>query len=277
MKYHFKILAFLGLVFSLASCANHNARQKAADLSAQRAGFQSHILKAGQFWLQTYQRIKNPKLPYTVYIEGDGYAFLDKRHVSPDPTPKRPMLLNLATMDYRSNIVYIARPCQYVNISMDGHCSEMYWTTKRMSEEVVNSINVAIKDITKGHPVDLVGYSGGGGIAVLVASRNSHVRSILTLAANLDYIRFNEYHHVTRPMIGSLNPIDAASKIRHIPQLHFTGAEDTIVPAFIADHYIQSSASRCVRQEIIPKVTHNSGWYDVWPYILGSAITCSAK
>jgi hypothetical protein len=274
MKYHFNIFLLINILFLMTSCASHDARQKSAALVETDAGFQSHILKAGTFWLQTYQKIKNPHLPYAIYIEGDGFAFRNKRQASPDPTPKRPMLLNLAAMDYRSNVIYIARPCQYVNIAMDNHCNQSYWTTKRMSEEVVNSINVAIQDITRGQPLDLIGFSGGGGIAVLVASRNKHVRSIVTLAGNLDYIRFNEYHHVSRPMIGSLNPIDAAYKNRNIPQLHLSGANDNIVPAFITDHFVQSSHSTCVRQEILPDVSHDTGWYDVWSYVLGTAVTC---
>ena len=39
--------------------------------------------------------------------------FADGSANSDNPTPVNPMLLKLATMDKRPNIVYIARPCQY--------------------------------------------------------------------------------------------------------------------------------------------------------------------
>ena len=145
-----------------------------------------------------------------------------------------------------------------------------------MSDEVVNSINVAIKNITHNQPVDIIGYSGGGGVAVLVAARNSQIRSIVTVAGLLDHVAFNQYHNV-RPMVGSLNPIDIATKVRNIPQIHYTGGDDKIVPAFIADKFVQVANSPCVKQEIVPGVSHDSGWEKMWNYILSMPVTCATK
>lgn len=272
MKYLFNIISIAAL-FILTSCASHEVRQKSANVLANHYGFSSHLVKAGAFWLQTYQKVSNPRLPYVIYIEGDGFAFKNKWQISDDPTPKRPMLLDLAGKDSRSNVVYIARPCQYGAIRTDHKCNNAYWTTKRLSDEVVSSINAAITDISHGNPVDLIGYSGGGGAAVLIAARNPNIRSIITIAGNLDHVRFNQYHKV-RPMIGSLNPIDVAMKVRNIPQTHYSGAEDLIVPSFITDNFIQSAHSSCVKQEIIPKVSHDSGWDKSWNYILSTPVTC---
>ena len=271
-----RFLALMLIPFVLTSCTSHESRQKSANMIAEHSGFKSDVIKAGAFWLQTYQKVQNPNLPYTVYIEGDGFAFRNKWQISEDPTPTRSMVLELATRDYRSNIIYIARPCQYEAIEIDHYCNNSYWTTKRMSDEVVNSINVAIKTITHNQPVDIIGYSGGGGIAVLVAERNKQIRSIITIAANLDHVAFNQYHNV-RPMIGSLNPIDVATKVRNIPQMHYTGGEDKIVPAFIADKFVQVSNSPCVKQEIVPDISHDSGWEKMWNYVLSTPVTCDQK
>ncbi len=275
MKFLSKIISFIFIALAISACANtgHDTRQKVADLLAVRNGFQSKIMKGGQFWLQTYQRISNPNLPYVFYIEGDGFAFRDRFTISDDPTPKRSMVFALATQDYRSNVVYIARPCQYV-AGMDMHCNSAYWTEKRMASEVVDSINEAIKTISHGQPFHLVGYSGGGGIAVLIADRNKKVRSILTIAANLDPKLFNEYHHV-KPMLGSLNPIDVAHSTRNVPQLHISGGKDDIVKPFITDKYVKAANSPCVKQEILPNVSHDKGWDKAWKYILGSPVTCA--
>lgn len=274
---HFKSLVAIALVpFLLASCSSHKSRQQYANLAANKSGFTPHVIKAGAFWLQTYQKVHNPNLPYTIYIEGDGFAFRTKWEISEDPTPKHPMILGLATRDYRSNVIYIARPCQYEAINMDHYCNNSYWTTKRMSDEVVNSMNIAITSLTHNQPVDLIGYSGGGGIAVLVASRNKQVRSIITIGGLLDHVAFNQYHKV-RPMIGSLNPIEVATKISNIPQMHYTGGEDKIIPAFIADKFVQTSNSPCVHQVILPKVSHDSGWEKSWNYILSTPVTCEKK
>ena len=253
-----RFLALMLIPFVLTSCTSHESRQKSANMIAEHSGFKSDVIKAGAFWLQTYQKVQNPNLPYTVYIEGDGFAFRNKWQISEDPTPTRSMVLELATRDYRSNIIYIARPCQYEAIEIDHYCNNSYWTTKRMSDEVVNSINVAIKTITHNQPVDIIGYS------------------IITIAANLDHVAFNQYHNV-RPMIGSLNPIDVATKVRNIPQMHYTGGEDKIVPAFIADKFVQVSNSPCVKQEIVPDISHDSGWEKMWNYVLSTPVTCDQK
>jgi hypothetical protein len=265
----------------LASCTSHESRQKRADELATNFHFTPHVIKAGKFLLHTYQKVQNPNLPYAIYIEGDGFAFRNKWDISEDPTPTHPMVLGLATLDHRSNVIYIARPCQYEAINMDSYCNNSYWTTKRMSDEVVNSINVAIKNLTHNQPVDLIGYSGGGGVAVLVAERNKQVRTLITVAGLLDHIAFNQYHTTERykikPMIGSLNPIDVATKISHIPQMHYTGGEDKIIPAFIADKFVQASNSSCVHQVIIPKASHDSGWEKAWNHILSTPVTCEKK
>ena len=124
-------------------------------------------------------------------------------------------------------------------------------------------MNDAIKSISKGQPIDLIGYSGGGGIAVLIADRNKKVRSILTIAGLLDHKLFTEHHKVL-PMIGSLNPIDVAYRLRNIPQLHMSGGKDVIVRPSIADHYVVTANSRCVKHQIRPDISHDKGWEGEW-------------
>lgn len=281
MKYLSKASCLIALSLSLflASCGGGSPqsyvgqRLRAADRVAEKYHFTKRLVKGDRFWVQTYQKIKNPSLPFVVYLEGDGLAFRNKYTISDDPTPLHPMLLSLAALDPRPNVVYIARPCQYVMEIDRAVCSDTYWSDKRMSEEIVRSINDVIVKVTDKKPVSLVGFSGGGGIAVLIAARNKQIHDILTIAGNLDHKAFNEYHKA-RPMIGSLNPIAYAATIRNIPQLHISGGSDKVVPAFIGDKFVQASSSPCVHQEIIPNATHQNGWNKVWHYILSSPIRC---
>ena len=77
---------------------------------------------------------------------------------------------NLAFGDDSPNVVYLARPCQYVEGTI---CSSYYWTVARFSSEVVEAEYEAIKKIVGDNPVILIGFSGGAQIAGLVAvSRN---------------------------------------------------------------------------------------------------------
>lgn len=236
-------------------------------------GFKKELVKGGDFWITTYQKVTNPNLPYVFYIEGDGRAFNGKYRVSNDPTPRRKMFIKLATLDNRANVVYVARPCQYTPMELNPKCSVPYWTTKRLSEDSVESISQVINSINNGKPFSLVGFSGGGGIAILVAERNSLAKDIITISGNLDHKEFTKHHNVT-PMVGSLNPIDYARKVNHIPQLHLSGGKDTVIPPFIADNFVQASASKCVKQKIFADSTHENSWEQVWEYILTLPLTC---
>lgn len=268
------ILVYFVFLLFLSSCTSHSTRQKTADANADKYGFKSEIVKGGQFWLRTYQKITNPGLPFVFYIEGDGFAFKNKFTISDDPTPKNSMMIRMAGMDYRSNVVYIARPCQYLEGGAMEHCDYSYWTRKRLAPEVVDGMNEAITSIAKGQPIDLVGYSGGGGIAVLIADRNKKVRSIVTVAGLLDHRLFTEQHKVP-PMIGSLNPIDVAYRLRNIPQLHISGGKDEVVRPSIADSYVLTANSGCVKSQILPDLGHDRGWESEWKDILYMPVTCA--
>lgn len=277
MTFHSKncstFLVFVLLCF-LSSCSilSPADRKTLADGIATEAHFSNKLEKGDKFWLYTYQKISDPKAPFVVYIEGDGFIVYGDS-ISNDPTPMNPMLLRLAAIDNRPNIIYIARPCQYSKNQNLGVCDSSYWTSKRMSEDSVEAIDEIIRKITRNNPVDLVGFSGGGGIAVLVAARNHNVRSIITVAGNLDHVAFNKYHKTT-PMTGSLNPIDYVGYVKNIPQLHLSGAQDRAVPPFIAENFQKAGGSRCIDREIFPGFTHSKGWESVWSSIISRDISC---
>lgn len=235
--------------------------------------FNRVLVKGGDFWITTYQKITDKNAPYVFYIEGDGAAFNGKYRISHNPTPRRQMFINLAAMDTRPNVVYVARPCQYTEKELNPKCSNAYWTNKRMSDDSVESLNQVINSINKNGLFSLVGFSGGGGVAVLIAARNNMVKDILTIAANLDHVAFTSHHNVT-PMVGSLNPIDYAYKVRNIPQLHISGAKDDKIPPFIADKFVTACSSPCVKQRIMPKMYHLYGWDKIWEYVLTIPLKC---
>ena len=274
MKYLSKIgFAVLAISLLLSSCQTP-ARNNAPLTMGKLYGFEKVLVKGGDFWITTYQKIENKSEPYVFYVEGDGAAFAGKYKVSTNPTPRRQMFINLAAMDKRSNVVYVAMPCQYTPMELNPKCNSSYWTDKRLSDDSVAAINDVINKVNSNHQkFSLVGYSAGGGIAVLVAARNSMVRDIITIAGNLDIRAFTNYHNIP-PMIGSLNPINYAKSIKHIPQRHVSGGKDDIVPVFIADKYIEESASPCVKQEIFPKLTHKLGWNKIWEYIYNRPVRC---
>jgi len=262
-------VAYIAAALILSACA------PTAQFLAEKNSFTSKAIQADKFLLQTYQKVTDPSLPYVVYIEGDGLAFKNKQP-SDDPTPIHPVMLQLAILDKRPNVVYIARPCQYLLQENGSVCNYHYWTDKRMSEDSVVSMNEAVMKVSRGRAVNIVGFSGGGSIAVLIAARNPSIASIITIAGNLDHKSFNEYHHV-RPMTASLNAIDYASKVKDIPQLHLSGGQDAIVPAFISEKFVEAVHSKCAHREVITNATHLEGWAAVWPAITQRALVCDNK
>jgi len=262
----------LSLCFLLtAGCATllPQNRYAAADRIAA-AGFQKSTIRTLSFTLTAYVRVKNPGGPIHVYIEGDGAAWLSRTRLSDDPTPKTPLVLELAALDPASNVVYLARPGQYAAEGVPD-CDAAYWSEKRFSSEVVEAINKAVdalRDRAGSREIHLIGYSGGAAVAVLAAAKRSDVDSLRTVAGNLDPEAVNRYHHVSS-MKNFLNPMDAAEKLRNLPQRHFVGSQDTVVPPGIARSFLKRAGrpdSSAIT--VVEGATHTRGWQEHWKALL---------
>ena len=213
-----------------------------------------------------------PSKVLTVYIEGDGLAWINQSIISPDPTPINPMALKLALQHPKDNAVaYLARPCQYI-IKQNDRCSNKYWTSHRFSSEVIHSMNSAIDKLKKEYNSDklqLIGYSGGGAIAVLAASQRTDVISLVTLAGNLDHHAWTAHHKVS-PLTGSLNPAAVWKKVQTIPQVHFVGANDKIVPKNVIASYTRHFANGSSMLKVVPGFDHSCCWTERWSELLGT-------
>ncbi|CAA7627306.1 Esterase/lipase/thioesterase [Candidatus Terasakiella magnetica] len=267
---------FLALAFpALAGCATID-RDVNADSIAGPVGLKRMIVKTDPFVLTTFARIRDPGQPVTVYIEGDGLAWLSRSEVSLDPTPREAMGLALAAADPTPNVVYLARPCQFTARAKNPTCGIAYWTGKRFSPEVVASMNQAVDQIAAqvpGQKINLVGYSGGGAVAVLVAAGRKDVGSIRTVAGNLDHAEVNRLAKVSQ-LSGSINAIDVAAQVAKIPQIHFSGAADTTVPPVIAERFAGAVGTSCARIKVVPGATHETGWRERWRELQGLPLGC---
>ena len=259
----------------LGGCAN---RVEHADAIASSSGLQRVQVKTNVFLLTAYTKIIDPSKPFNIYIEGDGLAWLSRTMVSPDPTPRKALGLSLAASDPAANVIYIARPCQFTPLELDGNCNKIYWTSRRFSEEVIASVNQAIDKLagsSEEHKLNLIGYSGGGAVVILLAARRHDVASIRTVAGNLDHAEVNRLHDVTQ-LSGSLNAIDVAARVASIPQLHFSGDEDTIINPTIAEKFSAASgATGCIHLQVINGASHEDGWLEHWPSLLQEPVVCS--
>ena len=199
-----------------------------------------------------------------VYLEGDGTPWLGGLPAR-DPTPRRPLALSLMAQDPAASL-YLGRPC-YHGVGEGPSCPDTLWTSARYSETVLTSMAAAIRRIVAAEGIqELVwfGYSGGGTLAVLLASRVPQSVAVITVAANLDIDAWTDLHG-DRRLVGSLNPVRQPPLPDRIVQIHYTGGRDRVVPAEIVRRGVTGGA----RLVVEPRFDHVCGWAASWPRILG--------
>ncbi|MDB2414725.1 alpha/beta hydrolase [Rickettsiales bacterium] len=277
-KYILKTMLACCLIFSILACSTINDRKATASKLATGNNLRKLLVRTDNFILTTYSKIGNDKRPIRVYIEGDGASWVTPRQLATNPTPRDPVALKLAAEDTAyPNILYIARPCQYTDHDLDKKCSSEYWFKKTFSQEVIDSFNQTIDYFNKNNnKISLIGYSGGAAVAILVAASRNDVASIRTVAGNLDHKAVTDLHNATF-LDGSLNPINVAEKVKHIPQHHFSGAKDMTVPSDITKKFVQrarSNSGSCAQMTILPDMGHYKGWEYKWNDLLGYSLKC---
>jgi len=250
--------------------------QAQADQTAAAAAMRPQRISAGPFELQAYLRMPAaPAARLTVYLESDGHAWIDQRTISADPTPLRPLLLEMAGADPAVAVAYVARPCQYPVGAMPAACHPAYWTNERFAPVVVDTTNAAIDNllrISRAREIVLIGYSGGGVLAALVAARRNDVAGLVTVAAPLDHARWTGLHAIS-PLAGSLNPADDAERLASVPQIHLVGTRDDIVPRAPVDSYMARLPDRRRARVVeVSSQTHDCCWVGAWRDLLAREV-----
>ncbi len=259
-------------------CASSSLSQRLnnAETIAESAGLLGGEVEAGGFRLATWRHAAPTSADLSIYIEGDGLAWISRNHISSDPTPITPVALQLAALD-SSPIVYLARPCQFTAALSPVACrDEKWWTGARFSETVISAFDQTINTLkgqSNAQRIHLVGYSGGAAIAVLVAARRNDIASLRTVAGNLNHAELHKHHKVSQ-MPDSLNPVEYAAQVSHIPQLHFIGSIDSVIPPDLAQHFLDRLGHGNCAQVIKVQATHNTGWKEQWPRLLKTPFPC---
>lgn len=271
-----RILAWLVLPAIILGCANTTPEQRreASTRTASDAGWVSFTLTAGVFSLAGFAPLSLRQTEILhVYIEGDGLAWINASTPSFDPTPAKATGLLLAIKDPSAQAVYLARPCQFV---AGANCRNKYWTSHRFAPEVIAATDAAIDQLKQrfqSRQIVLIGYSGGGAVAALVAARRKDVTALMTVAGNLDTAAWT--HRVKlSPLTGSLNPADAWRQLVSLPQVHFVGAQDEVVAKDIALSYRAAfPAERQPKVITVPGFDHQCCWIESWPQLWREAMT----
>ena len=218
-------------------------------------------ISTSTFKIATWQKVQNRNAPFKFYIEGDGYAFRANGNVSSNPTPRSVLMRKLAFADSHSNVIYMARPCQFVK---DDKCEPKYWSNARFSKETVQAQYEATRQIAGAQPLILVGFSGGAQIAGLMAVqyKDLQIAKLVTIAGNLDVKAWTDYHH-----LPELNLSDDLRNYRvqyaKFKQKHYIGTkDDNIVPA-ITENFVADKTTLI----FIRGANHNKGWENAYEQI----------
>jgi len=270
------VALFLLSAVSLLSGCNAvsllQSREERAQSVAQENGWTKQQFATGQYTITGFRpRYSRGSDALAVYIEGDGVAWVTPTVISSDPTPDTPLTLSLAVQDPTPNRIYLARPCQYAPQRELAQCDPAFWTSHRYAPEILASLNKAIdqaKQESGAQHIRVFGYSGGGNLAILIASQRTDVTAIVTIAGNIDHGAWTRAHGDT-PLFGSLDAVDVADSVAHIPQTHFVGEEDDVVPPHVSASYA-GHAGDTSRLSIInvSGADHDCCWVEKWPSLL---------
>ncbi|MFA6921298.1 MAG: alpha/beta hydrolase, partial [Gallionella sp.] len=178
MKIIFIKVALLGAAFLLGAsgCATVDSPGEPAGISAlaERQGFWAMDIKSDVFHLAAFSRMATVGGDTVdVYIEGDGAPWITPYQPPRDPTPQKPVALALAAADPAPKIVYLGRPCQYLNEQDLRNCNSAFWTERRFAPEIISAYDDALtqlKTLLGVKRIRLFGFSGGGVIATLLAA-----------------------------------------------------------------------------------------------------------
>ena len=136
------LLLLLGSMLTGCTLSSH----KHIDALVTTSGFEHRLVEGDRFehvvWLNQPSRSGNS---LHVYLEGDGTPWIRQTWVASDPTPEKPLMLQLMQMDSIQS-VYLGRPC-YFGLANQPPCEARYWTDARYSEAVVHSMQRVLEQI----------------------------------------------------------------------------------------------------------------------------------
>lgn len=234
--------------------------------AAARAGFAADSVQGTVYRHEVFTRPARAGDPLYVFIEGDGSPWnRSGTRVSASPTPRHPLALRLA-LQTPHPVLYLGRPC-YFNAGTDPACSPVLWTSERYSATVVESMAAVVNRYSAqmaASYVVLIGYSGGGTLAALMAPRVAARTALVTIAGNLDTDAWTRSHRYS-PLTGSLNPADQALPER--PHAwYWIGDRDRVVPAAVAARYLDGVPVDHVWH--FATFDHVCCWEQHWPELL---------
>lgn len=243
---------------------------------AHRAGLTAGDVQAGPFSLRFFLNDAQPRAAVVnVYLEGDGSPWTTPRLVARNPTPRNPLALKLMQQD-PNRALYLSRPC-YQGRQNEFPCEPWLWTHGRYSKQVVQSLSNGIDTLVQKYAPDakirLIGHSGGGVLAMLIAERLAKVIEVITLAANLDIDAWADHFNYSR-LAGSLNPVTRSGLTASVAHIHLVGGRDKQVPALLTIGATEGLPNTWL--VVVEEFDHHCCWVALWSRFLEATENLSA-
>lgn len=262
-----RIILAAAIAASITGCASS---VDLVDMS-RTSNLKPGTLQTSQFSLQTMVPAQGTYNHMRVYIEGDGHAWATSSQPSTDPTPHTSLMATLAAAD-RTPAAYLARPCQYL---MSPNCSVATWTSDRFSSDVISSMSAGLDALKRKFGIlsfELVGHSGGGAVALVLAGMRNDVVQVQTIAGNADPIYWTQLNKLT-PLNKPVTPLQFSERLRVIPQRLYVGLNDTIVQPLVAQEYRSNLGGVCV-EITSTNADHQNGYEAAWHSLANQPVKC---
>ncbi len=255
------IFIFLLLLMFLGGCS---IKTNKLESQVTDFGLTKSIIKTKYFNHVLFRNDKVVNNLLYVYFGGDGKPWTNGREKASDPTGQNHLALTLMTKQNHPAI-FITRPC-YFGMLVQAQCRPDLWTNGRYSEQVLTSmaevLTLTLAKLPRTKLV-LVGYSGGGVIATLLANRIANVVALVTIAANLDIDLWTRVRGF-QPLYDSSNPIEIVELNKDITGIHLIGKQDRVVPNEVTLAFVQKHGGLVWRYD---NYGHLCCWQDDWPEI----------
>ncbi len=214
-----------------------------------------------------YARRNNfqPAKKLHIYIEGDGRPWIENR-LAVDPGPFDPVALFLMQQD-PSPSFYLGRPCYFQSkVGLPDQCNPALWTRARYSKKIVDILIAALNsqsDLATYDEWILIGHSGGGTLAYLMAQELPKVKTVVAISSNLNVTAWTNHHQYT-PLDWSLDPAQLQPK-KSLRVFYLSGGKDKNVPLELNKTFLEKINATIISQ---PGYNHSCCWEKEWRKVL---------
>ncbi len=246
----------------LAGCASVSGRMDHLAQLLDHSGFRSETIQTPDFQVFSAfhpDMVASHNKSGRIYLEGDGYAWVTRFRVSDNPSPREPAGLQMAIAS-GAPAIYLARPCQFTN---DSQCSADFWTYDRFHPRVVGSVNAALDKLKTRFGIEsfeLIGYSGGGYVAMLLAAKRSDISKVTTVAGVIDPAAWVDHHNVSPLRLSQTTDFLLHASVQ-TEFIHLCGGNDSVMPCALTRDFLDKANGLGLsnhKMQVVPGADHEA-------------------